>query len=269
MPAIDLARLKKQTARLADLFDQPDAFLRALRETLEYYVNYTVRQAGAVAPSSVLGTYRTPPVILKQIENEIGPLGARQPNQALDLADRLWDEGSLEMRLLAASLLGRLPPQEDRLLARLTAWAQQVRDPSVRAALLTTSLVRLRRETPDRFLELVAEWLNPERQRLWPNGIQALIPLVQDANYHNLPPVFDMLEPILVAAPAVIQNELADLLGALYTASPTETVFFLQQILDDPSATMTATMLRRVTPALPGGLVDAIRTMIKPARPTR
>ncbi len=266
MPAIDLARLKKQTARLADLFDQPDAFLRALRETLEYYVNHTMREAGAVAPSSVLETYRTPSVILKQIENEISPKAVRQPEQALDLADRLWDEGSLEMRLLAASLLGKLPPQEDRLLVRLTAWTQQVRDSSVRGALVTTSLIRLRRETPDRFLSLVAEWLNPERQRLWPNGIQALIPLVQDPNYHNLPPVFDMLESIVMAAPAIIQNELADLLSALYEASPTETAFFLQQILEDPAATMTAVTLRRISPSLPKGLTDAIRDRIKPAR---
>ena len=40
--------------------------------------------------------------------------------------------------------LGRIPPQEERLLARLTAWTQAVRDPEVRAALLTTSLTRLR-----------------------------------------------------------------------------------------------------------------------------
>ena len=36
MPAIDLARLKKQTAHLADLFDQPSAFLREHRETWQY-----------------------------------------------------------------------------------------------------------------------------------------------------------------------------------------------------------------------------------------
>ncbi len=154
MPAIDLARLKKQTARLADIFDQPNPFLRELQEVLEFYVNRTLRSQ-SVAPSSVLPTYRTPVVVLRQIETEIGAVAERQPVQALELADALWDEGWLETKLLAAFLLGRIPPQEERLLARLTAWTQTVRDPEVRAALLTTSLTRLRKETPDLFLVLV------------------------------------------------------------------------------------------------------------------
>ena len=150
MPAIDLARLKKQTAQLSDLFDQPSAFLRALREILEFYVNRTLRSR-SVAPSSVLPTYRTPAVVRRQIETELSQVAEREPIQALELADALWDEGWLETRLLAAFLLGRIPPQEERLLARLTAWTQAVRDPEVRAALLTTSLTRLRKETPDLF----------------------------------------------------------------------------------------------------------------------
>ena len=135
MPAIDLARLRKQTAELADLFDQPAEFLREHREILDHYVNRTLRSQ-SVAPSSVLPTYRAPSVVLRHIENEVGPIAERRPIQALELADALWDEGWLETRLLAAYLLGRIPPQEERLLARLTAWTQAVRDPSVRAALL-------------------------------------------------------------------------------------------------------------------------------------
>jgi len=126
MPAIDLSRLKKQTAQLVDLFGQPVEFLRAHREVLDFYVNRTLRSQ-SVAPSSVLPTYRTPTVVLRQIENELGPVAGKQPIQALELADALWDEGWLETRLLAAFLLGRIPPQEERLLARLTAWTQAVR----------------------------------------------------------------------------------------------------------------------------------------------
>lgn len=80
MPAIDLARLKKQTAQLADMFDQPAVFLRELREVLEFYVNRTLRSQ-SVAPSSVLPTYRTPVVVLRQIEKELGPIAERQPDR--------------------------------------------------------------------------------------------------------------------------------------------------------------------------------------------
>jgi hypothetical protein len=129
MPAIDLARLRKQANRLADFFFLPDEFMKHLREMLDFYVNYTLRTVENVAPGSNLKTYRTPPAVLTQIENELRSAAEANPHFALELADILWDEGALETRLLAAFLLGRIPPQEERLLPRITAWTQQIRDP--------------------------------------------------------------------------------------------------------------------------------------------
>jgi hypothetical protein len=262
MPAIDLARLKKQTARLADLFDQPSAFLREVRGILEFYVNRSLRSQG-VAPSSVLPTYRTPAVVLRQMETELGPIAEKRPIQALELADALWDEGWLETRLLAAILLGHIPPQEERLLARLTAWTQAVRDPSVRAALLTTSLTRLRKETPDLFLVLVKEWLHPARQRMWSNGVQALVPLISSPDFDNLPPIFEVVEPILKTSPATLQFDLQELIIALFEASPDETTYFIQQILKETKSPLPAVALRRMSPELPQELQASLREMLR------
>lgn len=261
MPAIDLARLKKQTAQLADLFDQPQLFLREHRDVLDFYVNHSLRSQG-VAPSSVLPTYRTPIVVLRQIETELGQIAEKQPLQALELADALWDEGWLETRLLAAFLLGRIPPQEERLLARLTAWTQAVRDPSVRSALLTTSLARLRKETPDLFLVLVKEWLHPARQRMWSNGIQALMPLISSPDFDNLPPIFEIIEPIIRAAPATLQFDLQELIVLLYEASPDETTYFIQQILKSTKSPMLAVALRRMSSEFPAELQSNLREML-------
>ena len=265
MPAIDLARLKKQTAKLADLFDQPADFLREHREILDHYVNRTLRSQG-VAPSSVLPTYRTPAVVLRHIENELGPVAEKKPIQALELADALWDEGWLETRLLAAYVLGRIPPQEERLLARLTAWTQAVRDPSVRAALLTTSLTRLRKETPDLFLVLVKEWLHPARQRMWSNGIQALVPLISSSDFDNLPPIFEVVEPILKASPAALQSDMQELLSALYKASPDETMYFIQQVLKDTKSPLPEVTLRRMSPDLPQEFQVHLRELLRKKR---
>lgn len=262
MPAIDIARLKKQTAHLADIFDQPEEFLREHREILDYYVNHTLRSQG-VAPSSVLPTYRTPPVVLRQIETALGRVAEDRSIQALELADALWDEGWLETRLLAAFLLGRIPPQEERLLARLTAWTQQVRDPDVRSALLTTSLTRLRNETPDLFLILVKEWFHPARQRMWSNGIQAIVPLVNNPEYDNLPPIFDLVEPIVRSAPAALQFDMQELLTALYKASPDETVFFITQILKKTKSPLPAVSLRRMSPDLPEAFQASLREILQ------
>jgi hypothetical protein len=262
MPAIDLARLKKQTAQLADLFDQPSAFLREHREILDHYVNRTLRSQG-VAPSSVLPTYRTPVVVLRHIETELGPVAEKQPIQALELADALWDEGWLETRLLAAFLLGRIPPQEERLLARLTAWTQAVRDPSVRAALLTTSLTRLRKETPTLFLVLVKEWLHPARKKMWSNGIQALVPLIASPEFDNLPPIFELISPILKASPAALQFDIQELLITLYKESADETLFFIQQTLKSTKSELPATALRRMLPELPQDMQANLREILR------
>jgi hypothetical protein len=251
MPAIDLARLRKQAARLADFFFVPDEFIKHLHELLDFYVNRTVRKPQAAAPGKNLQTYRTPPFIVKQIEYELTPLANENPDAALELADRLWDEEYLETRLLAAFLLGRIPPKEERLLTRLTAWTQQMNDASLRAELLNTSLARMRKEAPDMFIELIAEWLQPGRSRFWLNGIQAVISAVSDPAFVNLPPMLTLLEPVIEAAPSGLQLEIEELILTLYKAYPTETTYFLRQVLSNSEDPMTAITFRRIAPSLP------------------
>jgi hypothetical protein len=269
MPAIDLARLRKQANRLADFFFLPDEFMKHLREILNFYVNYTLRTKENVAPGSNLKTYRTPPAVLTHIENELRAVAEENPHFALELADVLWDEGALETRLLAAFLLGRIPPQEERLIPRLTAWTQQVRDPDVRAALLSTSLTRMRKETPEQFLALIREYLHPARARSWSNGIQALLPMVADTTYANLPPILDIVEPVIEEAPAVIQNDLADLITALHRASANETTFMLKHVLAHSENPMTAITIRRILPDLPPPLQRELHEMVRPQPLTR
>ena len=264
MPSIDLARLRKQAARLADFFFLPEEFLRHLHETLDFYVNRTLRRAPAAGPASNLPTYRTPAVVLQQIETELRRLAIQSPAETLELADRLWDEGFLEARRLAAFLLGCIPPQGDQLLARLTAWTGQVSDPAVRAALLTDSLSRMRRETPEQFLLVVGEWLQPERSGLWSNGLQALLAMVSEPDFENLPPVLKLIEPVLVAAPPAVQLDLKDLILALYEAAPEETTYFIRQVLTASNNPMTAITLRRIAPAFPAELRAQVRELIRP-----
>jgi hypothetical protein len=186
-------------------------------------------------------------VVLRHIENELRTAAASNPQYAIDLADTLWEEGALETRLLAADLLGRIPPMEEHLLPRITAWTQQIRDPEVRSALLTTSLTRMRKENPKQFLALIRELLHPARARTWSNGLQALLPMITDTTFENFPPILDVVEPIIQAAPSTLQTDLKDLIIELYKASPSETAFFLKQILSKSDNPMTAITLRRIS----------------------
>jgi pimeloyl-ACP methyl ester carboxylesterase len=237
--------------------------MKHLREMLDFYVNYTLRTKENIAPGSNLKTYRTPPAVLAQIENELRTAAEANPLITLDLADTLWDEGALETRLLAAFLLGRIPPQEEHLLPRLTAWTQQVRDPDVRSALLSTSLTRMRKETPAQFFNFIREYLQPDRGRTWSNGIQALLPMIAEASNANLPTIFDLVEPIIEEAPSNLQNDLTDLIVSLYRASANETIFLVKHILTNAQNPMTVISLRRIAPDFPPPLQAELRDLLR------
>jgi hypothetical protein len=202
-------------------------------------------------------------VVLRHIENELRDLATANPQNAIDLADELWDEGALETRLLAAYLLGRIPPSAGHLLPRITAWTQQIRDPEVRSALLTTSLTRMRKETPREFLALIQELLHPARTRTWSNGIQALLPMIADTTFENFPPILDVVEPIIQAAPSTLQIDLRDLIVELYKASPSETTFFLKQILQASTDPMTAITMRRISSSFPAALQTELKEFLR------
>jgi hypothetical protein len=269
MPSIDLARLRKQALRLADFYFAPDEFMRQLNTTLDSYVNYTVRGHRTTAAGSSLPTHRTPEVVMRQIEHELSPLASTSEHAAasLALADRLWDDAWLESRLLAAFLLGRVPPEEAPLVARLTAWVADLRDPELRARLLETSLYRMRRDAPDMLLQLVREWLRPERQRFWPAAIRASITAAQDPAFPDLPALMALLEPALQRAPTELQLEFEALILALFAVSPTETAYLIRQVLVSSDQSATAVMFRRMSPAFPAELQEEIRESVR-GKPT-
>jgi hypothetical protein len=263
MSAVDIARLKTQAVVLVEKFDQPEIFLKELHQVLDLYADRTLRVGVVAAPVSVLPAYRAPQSVLRQIEMELGPLASTFPEQAMALTDALWKEGYLETRLLAAALLGRIQPETGLLLERVTTWVSQSRDEQLRLALLNASLGRLRRESPSKFLQLMRGWFDPSTPKMWVNAIQALIPLLQDPSYQNLPPVYNLLGPVLRDFPALLQNELVELITALYGASPVETTHFLRQLIVASSSKQTPVILRRILPKLPVKLQPTILELVR------
>jgi len=263
MPAIDIARLKIQAAVLVEKFDQPAVFLKGLHEILDHYADRTLRVGVVTMPISVLPAYRAPQAVLRQIEMELAPLVGAFPEQAMALTDALWKDGYLETRLLAATLLGRIHPETPLLLERITAWVTRARDKQLRTALLSVSLGRLRRESPSEFLKLISGWFGPSTIKMWANGVHALLPLIEDSSYDNLPPVYDAVHGIVETAPAMLQNDLAELIRALYTASPVETTYFLRQTITASTLPQALLTYRRILPMLPAELQPVILEIIR------
>ena len=263
MPAIDLARLKTQAARLAEKFVQPEAFVRELNELLDFYTNRTIRATQIIQRHSI-PTYRTPRPVLRQIESELAPLAQTHSAEAVILTKALWDAGSIESRLLAANLLGNIPStQAIPALARLPDWLSRSTDKEVRQALLTDALARLRWENPDTLFLILEGWLASPRPTLQVWGMQALVPLLQDPRFENLPAVFRILHPAIIAVGPITQVDFQACIAALERVSVIETLAFLRNILAEQPAPMLLRTLRRILPALSPELQTALREILR------
>jgi hypothetical protein len=258
MPAIDLARLKIQAARLAEKFYEPEAFVRVLNELLDYYTNRTIRTTQVVQRISA-PTYHTPRPVLRQIESELDTLAEKDPQKAVQLVKVLWKAESLEARLLAAYLMGSLPPEQALpILALLQDWLSQSTDRQIRTALLTRGLARLRWEEPEAFFSILEGWLGSPQPGLQVWGFQALIPLLQDPKFENLPAVFRILRPAVQALGPATQLDFQACLAALESHSLTETVAFLRENLRANPNPMMLRIFRRILPGLSQGMQESI-----------
>lgn len=264
MPAILPARLRQQAALLAEQFEQPDAFIRSLHHLLDFYADRTHRPGQAGEPPPLLSAYNVRPPVIRQVLQELVQLAPENPEAALNLCDALWNQPYLELRLLAAGLLGQLPvdPPEP-VLERVQAWVKQGTEARLKTVLFDQGLARLRKEDPNLVLQRAEEWLSsadPFDQQL---GLQAMLPLVSDPAYQNLPVFFRLIYTLVRSIPPGLRPDLLDVLAALARRSPQETAYFLRQTLLTLQSPDTAWLIRRSLPAFPLNTQESLRRALR------
>jgi hypothetical protein len=229
---------------------------------LDFYTNHTIRTTQVVQRLSA-PTYHTPRPVLRQIESELAMLAENDPLKAVDLVKVLWKANSLESRLLAAYLLGSIP--SDKAMPTLTllpGWINQSTDKEIRTALLTNALARFRREESEAFFILLEGWLESPQPAMQIWGLQALIPLLQDPDFENLPAVFRILRPAIHSLGPATQLDFQACLAALERHSLTETVAFLREIIRSNPQPMILRIFHRILPSLSKELQEALREIL-------
>ncbi len=258
MPAINLTRLKKQIATLLETVDAPERFWKQFRDLLDFYTNRTAR--ALPRPGDYLPTLHAPAPLLREIERQLAPLAASDPQRIFPLILRLWQEPLFEAHLLAARLLAHLPPEDTHWFDILNAWLTASRDPRVRHTLLTETLRPLRTQSHERFIRLLQNWLKGNTPSpSWQQALIALKPYLQEDATNALPAVFSLLRPVFPAITPALQPHLAELLTLLYNQSPAETRYFLRATLPQVQDPRSQRLLRRMAPALPAALRPLIR----------
>ena len=98
---------------------------------------------------------------------------------------------------------------------------------------------------------------------MWSNGIQALYRSSTSPEFDNLPPIFEIVGPILKASPAALQFDMQELLTALYKASSRRNHLLHSTDLEEAQkADLPAVALRRMSPDLPQDFQANLREII-------
>jgi hypothetical protein len=261
LPAIHLARLKQQSAQLADLFDQPDRFAYELAHLFDLYSDRTHRPGQSGEPPSLLKIYNLPKPVLRQVTSDLQIIAITHPSETLVLARRLWLEPSLEFRLLAASLLGFTRVESpEMVLSIIEEWAGSGMDDRLLAIVMNNGLTSFREDAPERLIEQIQIWLQSSDLYVQQVGLRALIPILSAAQYENLPVFYHMLSPFVRKAPLRIRPDVLEALRNLAAHSPKETVYFLNQNLNAPDNPDAALMARQTLPYFPQESQDSLRT---------
>lgn len=264
MPAIHLPRLRKQVAALTDQFNQPEAFTRGLSSLFEEYADRVHRPGLAGEPRPLIPTYNVPPPMLRHLTAEVAPLASNNAQETLALCDMLWEQFYLEMRLVTITLIGRAPLDPvDTILMRIDRWASGIAEARLIKAMAIQGLDRVRTEQTNRLLVEVEKWLESKNSSLQRLGLCALIPLIQDRNFENLPVILDLLSPFLRIAPLPIRPDVLDVLASLARRSPRETAFILRQNLDAPDNPDTSLIIRQTLPHFPEEMGDNLRLAVR------
>jgi hypothetical protein len=249
MPAIHLPRLNRQIAELIPLFDQPERFRRALHDLFEAYHDRTFRSGQTGRPPPLLPHYNVPLPVIRKVENEVSRLTQADKQSALSLADALWADTHLELRLLAVLILSQIPlDPPDPVMDRLSLWARPDEDKQVLQALLTQGTTQLIRQQPEQWAAMSRDWLTHQNPAVQAMGLHALLATASDPDFEDLPSIFRLISPLVQAPQDKLQGDLLTLLSHLAQRSPRETAYFLRQVVTINATPRVQRLFRRCLP---------------------
>lgn len=264
MPAIQPTRLSFEVAGLLEHFDDPDVFVASLQNLLDFYADRTLRSSQVIDSAPLLKSYRVPKPVIRTIERELAPLIAANPENALILADELWERRWLETRLLAISILGQIPVDDPAPIAgRARKWGSTCKEERVIKTLAREGIERLRQDRFENYIQLLDDWYASGELSQTLLGLRSTPTLLKSNDFDNLPLVFRWITPLVREPDLELMDDLSVVLRSLAASSPNETAYFFRQILSSSSSDRAAKLLRKVVDEFPHEkqqpLIDEIR----------
>lgn len=266
MPAIQLAELRKRSARLAELYFEPEIFTRELYDFLDHYANRAHRAGQAGEPPPLIEAFNVPRPVMRHIGIDLSELAVENSEATMRVCQVLWEQPYLEQRQLAVVLLGKIRPHmPHQLLDMVEDWCSPLPEDLILGPLVDDGLAGLREHSREVLIERIEEWLSSgehSRERL---GLRALAPLIDEQAHTAAPQFFRLLTPFVRKCPRDHKADIEILLQHLAQHTASETAFFLRQNLDAPDNPDVAWFARKTMPKLPPEFREPLKAALRSA----
>ena len=234
MAAIDLTRLDRQIDHLAALYHDPAAFQAELHTVFSFYHRYSHRKQKETISKTFMRNYDMPDKVLPHIEARLKPLSLQHPDEALTLADQLWQDQHYESRELATTLVGNLPiSHQEQALAMIESWLQQPLDRAVANAIIANASRRIQIEAPVSWKSLILKLLDSGRVQEQKMGLLALAEMIPNSHTDELPGFLAIVREYLVSPESAFDKYLQLVIEALSKKTQQETAYLLREVISD------------------------------------
>jgi len=263
MPAVNPVRLRFQSEGLMAFFHSPSEFHSRLNSLFDLYANHALRFGEESGVKPVLPMYHLPQPVLRQLKSDLNSHIQKFPEAALSLADELWDDNYYEVKQLATHILGDIPiDTPDAIINRLNEWVKPGLDSKLVSDLFSIGIMKLQEHYPEFWEGYIKSLLVQESPEKLALGIKGLREGLKNPKFNNLPTIFRLLSPILQSPSPSIVKELEKLIRALIEESPTETSFYIKQLLAINESQKTKRLIKQCLPAFPPAHRDEIKSML-------
>jgi hypothetical protein len=233
MPAVQLDKLRLQSANLVGRFSQPELFRYELLEIFEYYSDRTFRSSPVTLPGKLLTSFNIPERVLWQIERDLESQIKNYPQaDGLELCKLLWKGETSDEKLLAVFILGKVvstPPEP--ILEILHLWYHPDLDPALQKVLVADGLAEIRKDHFDQWMKLIQEWIQSGDPRRTGQAYQALTGLLLEQGDKYLPTISHLIQDTIHNLPASSHPEAVQLFQAMIHTSPVETKYLLRKMI--------------------------------------
>ena len=263
MPAVNPTRMRFQVEALMAHYTEPKAFHLALTDLFELYANHALRFGDAVGIRPMIPIYHLPAPLLRQLEVDLGRVVADNPQPALALTDELWQDIYYEVRKIAITVLGLYPLDDPHaVLDRLDQWITPQLDLSLLPKIFSSGTRQLQNRYPavwENYLETFLQSEDPQRVSV---GFLGLAEGLNNPQFHNLPALFRLVGPHVRDPQPQTLKSLTTLIRSMAKFSPTETGYFIKQVLSVAFSPELKRMIKDSLSAFPSEVQEELKPLI-------